>query len=251
MRTVSIARREEPSAESQLRQAVAADLRLLAALHDREPTAALLDELRRAPFASRLGLVLDSEGARQALAAFDGALAALPATIDGSVVDDLAAGYADIYLTHHLRASPLESVWLDEDHLVRQEPMFEVRKWYRHYGLGTADWRNRPDDHLVLELQFIAELVSLEAAPAALGDAARFLDEHPLKWIGLFAERVATKGGHDYFAALALLTSGYLHELRARLTTITGIGVPLVAEAKDSDRRRTSPDPSKPQTAGC
>lgn len=236
---------------SQLRQAVAADLRLLAALHDREPTAALLTELRRAPFASQLGLVLESEGSRQALAALDGALSALPAEIDGNVVDDLAAGYADIYLTHHLRASPLESVWLDEDHLVRQEPMFEVRKWYRHYGLGTADWRNRPDDHLVLELQFLAELLGLEAAPAALGDAARFLDEHPLKWIGLFAERVATKGGHDYFAALALLTSGYLHELRARLAAFTEVDIHVDSKVKEADERPERADLTTPHAAGC
>lgn len=251
MAKMSLAMREEPTALRQFRQAVAADLRLLAALHDREPTAALLSELRRAPFASQLGLVLESEGSRQALAAFDGALAELTDNIDRALVDELAAGYADIYLTHHLRASPLESVWLDEDHLVRQEPMFQVRKWYRHYGLGAADWRNRPDDHLVLELQFLAELAALEAAPAALGDAARFLDEHPLKWIGAFAERVAAKGGHDYFAALTLLTTGYLHELRVRLADFTGVELSVAEEVRDPGKRRAAADVSGSQKAGC
>lgn len=56
---------------------------------------------------------------------------ALPA----SSVDELAADYAAIYLTHALRASPHESVWRDDDHLMLQGPTFAVRAFYRRHGV--------------------------------------------------------------------------------------------------------------------
>jgi len=38
----------------------------------------------------------------------------------------LAADFAAIYLNHSIQASPCESVWLDEEGLMRQQPMFKV-----------------------------------------------------------------------------------------------------------------------------
>ena len=40
--------------------------------------------------------------------------------------DELAADFAAIYLTHGLSASPYESVWLDEEGLAMQGPMFQT-----------------------------------------------------------------------------------------------------------------------------
>ena len=52
--------------------------------------------------------------------------------------DDLDADFAGIYLTHALRASPCESVWLDEENLMMQGPSFAVRDCYRRHGLSVA-----------------------------------------------------------------------------------------------------------------
>jgi putative dimethyl sulfoxide reductase chaperone len=51
-------------------------------------------------------------------------------------------------------------------------------------------------------------------------EAARFLDEHLLRWIGLFSERVAGRCATRYFAGLNSLTSAYLEELRGHLEKI-------------------------------
>ena len=204
-----------------LRQGLASDLRLFALLHDREPEQALLEELRTAPTQVWLTLVLRSDDARGALAFFDQALRELPHPIDDQTLDDLAADHASIYLTHACRAAPMESVWLHDEALTLQEPMFAIRRWYEHYGLAAEDWRRRSDDHLVLQLQFLAHLFTLDA-PHALGDAARFMDRHILLWIGDFARRVAQRCHTPYFAGLALTTSAYLEELRDLLTEITG-----------------------------
>ncbi len=219
-------------------RAASGDLGLLARLHDREPDRELLTALRSVPFRDHLGLELRRADSRAALAQLDRGLGTLPGKIDDAVLDIFAADFADIYLTHAIRAGTSESVWLDDEHLERQEPMFEVRKWYRHYGLRVENWRLRPDDHLVHELQFLAFLLD-RATFEAVRDAARFADRHLLRWIGNFADTVASRCRTVYFAGLARLTHGYLEELRDLLEEITG------------ERRWVPPSPAGNRRRGC
>ncbi|MCB1989923.1 MAG: molecular chaperone TorD family protein [Geminicoccaceae bacterium] len=213
---------------------VAEDLGMLALLHDREPTAALLDDLRRHPIQGWLGLHLGgADGARL----LDLALADLPAVIDRAVVDELAADYVDIYLVHGLHAAPAESPWLDREHLVCQEPMFEVREWYAHYGLAAENWRRRSDDHLVLQLGFLAELAR-RGTPASILDIGRFLDRHLLRWLPDFAQRVVQRARTPYFAGLAQLTVDYAEVLRLLVVEVTG-----------EPRRRIEADPKRAAAA--
>ena len=206
------------------REAVVEDFSLLAFLHDREPTRKALEELRLHPFRERLGLVLQTPESAKSLKRFDDALGELPNPLDQESIDALAADYADIYLTYRYRASPTESVWLDTDHLERQEPTFRVQSWYRRHGLRSDDWARRPDDHLVLQLRFLAFF--LERSDADLHDAARFLDEHLLRWIDRFAEQVERAGALPFFVSLAWVTANYVDEVRAHLTEMTGIAPP-------------------------
>ena len=174
------------------RVAAADDLRLLAALHDRELDSARLMALWQECYEDFLGLRLVGEPGRRALALLREGLTDIPASLGAESLDRLAADYADIYLTHGLRASPYESVWLDEESLVMQAPMFDVRAWYGRHGLVVPDWRERNDDHLVHQLQFLAHLLAPDEGEGAdLAEVARFLDDHLLLWIDRFAERVA------------------------------------------------------------
>lgn len=229
-----------------LREAVAGDLRTLAALHDAEPDRAMLEELRQAPLQDWLGLRLESDGARAAAGVLDAALTALPRPVDHQSIDELAVDYANIYLTYGYRAAPTESVWLDRENLERQEPMFDIRDWYRHYGLAAEDWCRRTDDHLVLQLVFLAHLFELEQAPEALRDAARFMDRHLLRWIGDFAERVAGRCRTPYFAGLALTTAAYLDELREVLVEVVG-----EPRHRESDEARGKGGQAAPERDGA
>ncbi|MCB9945927.1 MAG: molecular chaperone TorD family protein [Geminicoccaceae bacterium] len=219
-------------------QELAEDLETLARLHDREPDRTLVDELRQSPIAEWFALPLgDSGGA----AVFDHALGELPRPVDRESLDTLATDYADIYLVHGLHASPAESPWLDPDHLVCQEPMFQVREWYAHYGLEATDWRQRSDDHLVVQLRFMAHLART-ATDYSLVDLARFLDRHALRWIPDFAERVAARCRTPFFAGLAVLTSDYLEQLRDLVEAITGLEREVV-EIKPDSQPAAAPAP--------
>jgi len=243
-------------------EAVSQDLQQLAVLHDREADKELIVALREVEFPYNLGfppLPLESLGKGNILATeekpkskneteetrelidpqrlFATALEELPEVLTKKVLDRLAVDYADIYLTHGLHASPFESVWLDEDHLLQQEPMFKIRGWYKRYGLGIADWRIRSEDHLVLQLQFIALLLDPEASFAKeiplekrFKNAALFMDEHLLLWLPDFCLRVAQRCSTDFYASAAVLTHTYVEQLRDTLADITGIERPTAEE---------------------
>ena len=212
------------------------DLRLLAHLHDRELTPEILAELRSAPIAARLSLQPDSDEAVAAFAVLDAALASLECDGDPRRMDLLAADYAAIYLNHAFSVSPTEGVWVEPEGLDRQEPMFEVRRWYTHYGMQAPDWRKRPDDHLVLQLQFIAHLLTIETE-GGRKDAAAFMDHHVLRWIDHFAARVARRCDTEFYAGLTLVTATVLKALRQGL--VVHAGMPLIEmEPIEEEKRR-------------
>lgn len=221
---------EQPSAIP-WQQAIATDLSELAVLHDGELDSDLIARLQAVAFPEGLGLRLRSERSQEAIALMAAGLRVLPFEPDQGVLDELAADYAAIYLTYSLRASPYESVWTNPEGLTMQESTFQVRDWYRHYGLAVEDWRQRADDHLVHQLQFLAQLLRFaEGQGANLIAAARFLDEHLLRWIDGFASRVAMRCATPFYAGLATLTAAYLDELRALLVALTDEPRPTPAE---------------------
>ncbi len=205
----------------------AEDLRTLAWLHAAERNVATWRALHRAGFPLGLTLAAPGGGGVPGLAQ---ALAQLPGPVDAVAQradDALAADYADIYLTHALKASPYESVWRDEDHLMMQGPTFAVRAVYRRHGMAVPGWRAMPDDHLAHELDFIAHL--LDQGDAA--EARQFLDLHLLTWLPAFAGRVAQRARTTVYAGLATLTLEACTCLRERL------GPPARAEeAVEADR---------------
>ena len=229
----------DPSALSALCQIAREDLLLLALLQDRELEAETLRDLRREE-GEFLGLRLATPAAQEALALLRQGLADIPLDPDAQTLDILAAEFADIYLNHHHQASPCESVWLDEDGLIMQEPMFQLRGWYQRHGLQVRNWRLRTDDHLVTQLQFIGFLLEGEATPERLEEIGRFLDEHLLRWIGAFGERVGARCQTRFYAGLTGLTAAYLEELRDLIALI--LGVPRPSPEEIAERMRPPRD---------
>jgi len=206
---------------AEFREVVAEDLMGLAVLHNRELDTELLENLKKVGFPRGLGLNLSSTPGQEALRIMEAGLKAIADPGSQQELDDLAADYANIYLTHGLRSSPLESVWLDEDGLAMQEPMFQIRGIYGRYGYSVQDWRKRSDDHLVHQLQFLAYLFEPDTGEGErLREISMFMDEHILRWIDQFAGRVATRCQTLFYAGLATLTAAYLEEVRDLLAEI-------------------------------
>lgn len=202
--------------------AVADDLDMLVVLHAEEVTRERIEQLKSVGFPGNLGLHMNNEQGRDATQLLAEALKELPDPPDDAVLDQLASDYAAVYINNTYRAAPAESAWLDEDGLAFQQPMFQVRDWYRRYGLTVQNWRKRSDDHLVMQLQFISYLCRRSASTEDLREIARFLDEHLLRWQMDFARRVAARCETAFYAGLCLLTAAYCDRLRDLIVMVTG-----------------------------
>jgi hypothetical protein len=97
----------------------------------------------------------------------------------------------------------------------------------------------RSDDHICLELQFLAALLR-DAHPEALPEAARFLDEHLLRWLPLFAKRVSARCATPFYAGAARLTEAYCEELRDILAALLGKPRPSPEEVEARMKPRAS-----------
>lgn len=218
------------------------DAATLALLQDRELTSALLTDIKAIDFPGNLGMLPQDERGRQVFDAMRCAVAALPDVPETVFMDNLAADFAAIYLTGALDASPCESFWVSDEHLVCQEAMFELRQLYADDGLAVPDWRKRPDDHLVFQLQFLARRLGRLATETADGIAgadrdqwrslAAFLDRHLLRWLPDFAGRVATRCDTEFYAALLLLTDAWCQHLRDLIALHLGEPRPSMEEVE-------------------
>jgi putative dimethyl sulfoxide reductase chaperone len=209
--------------EEELRRALADDLDGLIRLHDRELDGEALAALQATAFPAGLALLPVGEAAELAYRGMAAALAELPPGAAGAPVDALAADFAAIYLTGAAGASPYESVWVTEEHLACQQPMFELREIYAAAGLQVDDWRKRYDDHLVLQLQYLVRQLRAGASWASL---AGFLDEHLGYWFPDFARRVSERASTPFYGALAELSYVWLERFRDLLADMADLPRP-------------------------
>ncbi len=233
---------DAPDLLLRFRQRVAEDLTLLATLHDCEPDIALVKALNKLDFPYCLTLLSKNGPGVEVQAMMRSTLVDIDALLEkeNNVLDELAADYASIYLNHSISASPQESVWLDEDSLMCQTSMFQVRAWFESYELGIPDWRLRPDDHLVYQLQFMAALLNRDDDMQTLEKLATFMDEHLLRWLGNFSERVMVRCETNYFANTAAITADYCEKLRDMLADILNQARP----SRDEIEARMQPKPA-------
>jgi TorA maturation chaperone TorD len=208
---------------------IANDLRMLADLHATELTRERIQELQAIGFPAAQGF---------------------PQEIPDKLLDELATDFADIYLNGHFHASPQESVWTDEEELICQQPMFQVREWYSWHGLAVPNWRKMADDHLVNQLLFIAHLLDKAAdddPQIILRETARFMDEHLLRWLLPFAKRVTERCDTDFYASLALITAMQGDHIRDLLAEILDYPRPsfeeIEARMKAPQLAATQPQP--------
>ena len=127
-------------------------------------------------------------------------------------------------------AAPWESVYRSKTKLTFQESTLQVRELYERFGVQAPAIHREPDDHLGLELAFVATLSDLAAGAAAGNDTARlarcfeaqkdFLQDHLLAWAPACLALVEKHAETDYYHGVALLALGSLAE-SARLCGAT------------------------------
>lgn len=113
-----------------------------------------------------------------------------------------------------------ESVYFNESRLVFQEQTLQVRDWYARFGLQIERLNREPDDHIGLEMSFVAHLAALALQALEENDGPKFdgiqqaqrdfLSQHLLRWGPAWAGLVETHAKTDFYRGLAHLTRGAL-----------------------------------------
>lgn len=116
-------------------------------------------------------------------------------------------------------APPWESVHRSKTKLTFQEPTLQVRALYERFGVQAPAVHREPDDHLGLELAFVATLSDLAATADDAPQLTRcfetqrdFLRDHLLSWAPTCLALVEKHTETDYYRGAALLALGSLAE---------------------------------------
>lgn len=128
------------------------------------------------------------------------------------------------------KAFPYESVYTSEGGLMMQDAYSEVLRVYRGAGFAKNPGFKEPEDHLAVELAFMALLCGRAVEALRAGDEAgaerqlraqlAFVQEHLLNWIERFAADVRKAAEGGFYFHLATFTEAYLRADAAALTDV-------------------------------
>lgn len=179
-----------------------------------EPTREMIDEVRSD--AAQDALALFHTIADKQYVEFRELLHHRYRETDDTVLADLKREYLMLFIgPGSLEAPPWESVHINRERLLFQPSTLEVRQAYRKEGYVPADYPHVADDHIALELDFMAKLAALTTRAYETGDlyeAQRlvsaqlsFLDEHLLIWVRLWSASLYGIEGCRFYPLLAEL----------------------------------------------
>jgi TorA maturation chaperone TorD len=144
-------------------------------------------------------------------------------------IDNVRTDYSRLFIgPGKVITPPWESVYFSVERLTFQRETLQVREWYRRFGLQAEKLYQEPDDHIGLELEFMAHLARLGLLALEQNDQAKFdqaidaqkkfLTEHLGHWVLGWCEQVERNARTDFYRGIAMLTSGAVNEVAGVLS---------------------------------
>ncbi len=139
----------------------------------------------------------------------------------GEFLQNLAAEYASLFLNVGPKPVHLaESVYLGKNHLLYEEPYFDVVRIYQIYGFKKRGSFREPEDHISVELEFMAHLCDLavlsieqgkkDYAKGYLKNQKEFLETHVYRWVPELVKKVRWASKNSFYLAMASLLAGFV-----------------------------------------
>lgn len=224
--------------------------RLLARLYRVEVDEEFLAELKAMRFPAATGNTAVDTGYRTIATYLSGA--------DAHAITDLAVDYVRAFIGHGIdaysAAYPFESVYTSPKRLMMQEARDEVLAVYRSEGLDKLPTWKESEDHLALELEFMAVLgdrivVAAEAGNEAeverlLATQRNFLEDHLASWVPLMTADLRRFAQCGLYQGLASLTDGFIQVEQEFFDEIFG-DEGEAAEAAEADAAPAATDAEK------
>jgi TorA maturation chaperone TorD len=185
---------------------------LLAAFYRQEVTSDFLKQIKDPQFLgvfSALGLDLGQD---------------LFLKSEESVLEEMSVEYARLFLGPGKHISPHESVHLPEEEggtgQLWGEPAVKVKKFIEAAGLHYKSEYSGLPDHISVELEFMQHL-TLREAQAWEEDGRKetefylkiekaFMEEHLIRWIPIFCEKVMEETEMPFYKGMAALTKRFI-----------------------------------------
>jgi putative dimethyl sulfoxide reductase chaperone len=129
---------------------------------------------------------------------------------------------------------PCESVYTSPECMMKQDAYLKVVAIYREEGLGRLAATGEPEDHVSMEMEFMAHLCvraqdalangRREEYSANLEKQRQFLATHLLPWVPRFAGKLKEAAREDFYLAVAEITEEFLRDETANLDELADSG---------------------------
>ena len=137
---------------------------------------------------------------------------------------ELAVDYARVFLGAGIASAaaayPYESVYTSPKRLMMQEARDQVLEVYHANGLRKVETFTEPEDHIALELEFMAHLChetqqvlrnrDWPSISALLNAQLDFLTKHLLNWTPAFCADIEKYAATAFYQGIGTITKGYL-----------------------------------------
>ena len=167
--------------------------------------------------------------------AASGALSKALNVDEKQIISELNIAYTSLFLLGPHSINYTESSFFSKAGLWKQKEWEDVKECYRLNCFVVQESFKEPEDHIAMELSFMAALSDLTATSIDEGDddactkcietQKDFLKRHLLNWVPDFCdkiiERPATNDAGRLYHASALLLKGYLTSDAAMLEELT------------------------------
>ncbi|MCX9557897.1 molecular chaperone TorD [Vibrio cholerae] len=132
---------------------------------------------------------------------------------------ELAADFCDLFLkSDRDSALPYASVYADQG-LLNGKPAKQMRELLSAHGVKVEQNLNEPEDHLAIQLDFLAHLAisanQIEHSAQlslALQAQSDFISQHLLTWLPAFAERCTQFDAFGLYSAAARLALAFIQQ---------------------------------------
>jgi TorA maturation chaperone TorD len=140
-------------------------------------------------------------------------------------IEELACNFAMLFLnaaanTEIKHIYPYASVYLSENHLLYQKETEDVIKFYAENKIAQKEDFKEPEDHIAVELNFIALLTDGASKALRNNDATtaidklkvtkKFMEKHLLPWVHRFCIDLREAATDDFYSSFADITLGFI-----------------------------------------
>jgi len=198
---------------------------LLATVYRQEVTSGLLQQIKDPQFLgvlSALGIQLGDDFFQKH---------------EGELLEDMAVEYTRLFLGPGKHISPHESVHhqrndAEQGQLWGQSTV-EVKRFIESSGLDyRSEYRGLPD-HISVELEFMQQVTLREEqawreedkdqALYCLKIEKKFIEEHLIRWIPIFCEKVIREAELPFYREMAVLTKNFMEFEKREISRYIGI----------------------------